>query len=67
MEGQARSPQTRLTLDRAAQDVAIAALLVAAKVQDTLKKLREIQIAAWQVQNIIEGGTGIGEGDLTVS
>ncbi|KAK4058602.1 RNA polymerase II C-terminal domain kinase beta subunit [Microbotryomycetes sp. JL221] len=52
--------------DFAYQDVSVAALLVAAKHQDTLKKLRDIQIAAWQVQNLLEGGNGIGEGD-TVS
>ncbi|GAA5919945.1 hypothetical protein JCM1841_000061 [Sporobolomyces salmonicolor] len=49
--------------DFAYQDVSLSALLVASKLQDTLKKLREIQIAAWQVTNILEGGTGLGEGD----
>ncbi|GAA5888972.1 hypothetical protein JCM5296_002761 [Sporobolomyces johnsonii] len=49
--------------DFAYQDVSLSALLVASKLQDTLKKLREIQIAAWQVTNILEGGTGQGEGD----
>ncbi len=44
-------------------DVAISALLSAAKLEDTLKKLRDIQIAAWAVSNMLEGGTGIGEGD----
>ncbi|GAA5992522.1 hypothetical protein JCM10908_000862 [Rhodotorula pacifica] len=44
-------------------DVSLAALLVASKLEDTLKKLRDIQIAAWQVGNLLEGGNGIGEGD----
>ncbi|KAM0792566.1 hypothetical protein ACM66B_005229 [Microbotryomycetes sp. NB124-2] len=48
------------------QDVSIAALLVAAKHQDTLKKLRDIQVAAWQVQNMIEGGTGQGDENSAV-
>ncbi|BGP38181.1 RNA polymerase II C-terminal domain kinase beta subunit [Rhodotorula kratochvilovae] len=49
--------------DFAYQDVSLATLLVASKLEDTLKKLREIQIAAWQVTNLLEGGTGMGEGD----
>lgn len=49
------------------QDVSLAALLVASKLEDTLKKLREIQIAGWQIINIVEGGLGTGEGDATVS
>ncbi|KAK4053150.1 RNA polymerase II C-terminal domain kinase beta subunit [Microbotryomycetes sp. JL201] len=52
--------------DFAHQDISVAALLVAAKHQDTLKKLGSIQIAAWQVQNMIEGGNGQGDGDSTV-
>ncbi|GAA5835791.1 hypothetical protein JCM9279_004647 [Rhodotorula babjevae] len=49
--------------DFAYQDVSLATLLVASKLEDTLKKLREIQIAAYQVSNLLEGGNGIGEGD----
>ncbi|TNY17144.1 hypothetical protein DMC30DRAFT_406654 [Rhodotorula diobovata] len=49
--------------DFAYQDVSLSALLVASKLEDTLKKLREIQIAAWQVSNLLEGGPGLGEGD----
>ncbi|BGP54095.1 RNA polymerase II C-terminal domain kinase beta subunit [Rhodotorula sphaerocarpa] len=45
------------------QDVSLACLLVASKLEDTLKKLRDIQIAAWQVQNLLDGGTGVGDGD----
>ncbi|GAA6001245.1 hypothetical protein JCM10207_007483 [Rhodosporidiobolus poonsookiae] len=45
------------------QDVSLSALLVASKLEDTLKKLRDIQIAAWQVANMMEGGEGRGEGD----
>ncbi|POY76697.1 hypothetical protein BMF94_0289 [Rhodotorula taiwanensis] len=45
------------------QDVSLAALLVASKLEDTLKKLRDIQVAAWQVQNLLDGGNGAGEGD----
>ncbi|GJN88349.1 hypothetical protein Rhopal_001314-T1 [Rhodotorula paludigena] len=48
------------------QDVSLSALLVASKLEDTLKKLREIQIAAWQVTNLLEGGNGMGEGDVAV-
>ncbi|ORY79710.1 hypothetical protein BCR35DRAFT_331959 [Leucosporidium creatinivorum] len=48
----------------ARDDVSLSALLVASKLEDTLKKLREIQIAGWQVLNLVEGGTGVGEGDL---
>ncbi|KAG0659513.1 hypothetical protein C6P46_005150 [Rhodotorula mucilaginosa] len=44
-------------------DVSLAALLVASKLEDTLKKLRDIQIAAYQVSNLLEGGSGLGEGD----
>lgn len=32
-----------------------------------MKKLREIQNAAWQVNNQLDGGTGLGEGDTAVS
>ncbi|BGP30294.1 RNA polymerase II C-terminal domain kinase beta subunit [Rhodotorula toruloides] len=49
--------------DFAYQDVSLSALLVSAKLEDTLKKLRDIQIAAWQVQNMMDGGSGVGEGD----
>lgn len=48
------------------QDVSLAALLVSSKLEDTLKKLREIQIAAWQINNILEGGPGTADGDTTV-
>ncbi|KAL8293199.1 hypothetical protein RQP46_000893 [Phenoliferia psychrophenolica] len=48
------------------QDVSLAVILSASKLEDTLKKLREIQIAGWQILNIIEGGPGTGEGDATV-
>lgn len=37
------------------QDVAIASLLVSSKLEDTLKKLREIQIAAYQIKAAQEG------------
>ncbi|KAI5480324.1 C-type cyclin [Pseudohyphozyma bogoriensis] len=47
-------------------DVSVAAILVASKLEDTLKKLREIQIAAWQISNILDGGPGTGEGDLNM-
>ncbi|KAM0753810.1 cyclin-like protein [Meredithblackwellia eburnea MCA 4105] len=47
------------------QDVSLATILVASKLEDTLKKLRDIQIAAWQVTNLLEGGAGTGEGDVT--
>ncbi|GAA6037000.1 hypothetical protein JCM8097_005502 [Rhodosporidiobolus ruineniae] len=50
--------------DFAYQDVGLAALLVASKLEDTLKKLRDIQIAGWQVLNMMDGGEGRGEGDL---
>ncbi|BGP23019.1 RNA polymerase II C-terminal domain kinase beta subunit [Rhodotorula toruloides] len=49
--------------DFAYQDVSLSALLVAAKLEDTLKKLRDIQIAAWQVHSMMDGGSGVGEGD----
>ncbi|SCZ94720.1 BZ3500_MvSof-1268-A1-R1_Chr12-3g04069 [Microbotryum saponariae] len=49
--------------DFAYQDVSLAALLVASKLHDTLKKLREIQIAGSQVNQIVQGGNGLGEGD----
>lgn len=52
---------------RASQDVSLSAILVAAKVEDTLKKLRDIQIAGYQVTNIMEGGQGTSEGDGSVS
>ncbi|GAA5882578.1 hypothetical protein JCM16303_002053 [Sporobolomyces ruberrimus] len=45
------------------QDVALSAILVASKLEDTLKKLRDIQIAGHQIANIMEGGTGQSEGD----
>ncbi|BGP14100.1 hypothetical protein JCM10213_002397 [Rhodosporidiobolus nylandii] len=51
--------------DFAYQDVSLSALLVASKLEDTLKKLRDIQIAAWQVLNMMDGGEGRGEGDLS--
>ncbi|GAA5862899.1 hypothetical protein JCM3774_006680 [Rhodotorula dairenensis] len=38
-------------------DVSLAALLVASKLEDSLRKLRDIQIAAAQVQHAFEGGT----------
>ncbi|GAA5971527.1 hypothetical protein JCM11641_000627 [Rhodosporidiobolus odoratus] len=50
--------------DFAYQDVSLSALLVASKLEDTLKKLRDIQIAAYQVLSMMEGGDGRGEGDL---
>ncbi|SCV68920.1 BQ2448_1940 [Microbotryum intermedium] len=49
--------------DFAYQDVSLASLLVASKLHDTLKKLREIQIAGWQVHQIVQGGNGLGQGD----
>ncbi|GAA5983186.1 hypothetical protein JCM5350_007911 [Sporobolomyces pararoseus] len=49
--------------DFAYQDVSLAAILVASKLEDTLKKLRDIQIAGYQIANIMEGGTGQSEGD----
>ncbi|GAA6060972.1 hypothetical protein JCM10212_006554 [Sporobolomyces blumeae] len=45
------------------QDVSLSALLVASKLEDTLKKLRDIQIAGWQIANVMDGGPGLGEGD----
>lgn len=42
-------------------DVSIASIWLASKLEDTLKKLREIQLAAWFVRNIQEGGNGLGE------
>ncbi|GAA5868924.1 hypothetical protein JCM8547_003224 [Rhodosporidiobolus lusitaniae] len=47
------------------QDVSLSALLVASKLEDTLKKLRDIQIAGWQMLNMMDGGDGRGEGDLS--
>lgn len=57
------TPPTAHPRARVQQDVSLSALLVASKLEDTLKKLREIQIAAWQVSNLLEGGPGLGEGD----
>ena len=37
------------------QDVAVASLLVSSKLEDTLKKLREIQVAAYQIKAAQEG------------
>lgn len=45
------------------QDVAIATLLVSSKLEDTLKKLREIQIAAYQVKAAQEGANAFAEPD----
>ncbi|MBW0476352.1 hypothetical protein O181_016067 [Austropuccinia psidii MF-1] len=42
-------------------DVSIAALWLASKLEDTIKKLREIQLVAWLIRNIQEGGNGLGE------
>ena len=41
--------------DVAVQDVSVACLLVSSKLEDTLKKLRDIQIAAFQVRAAHEG------------
>lgn len=41
------------------QDVSVGALLVASKLEDTLKKLREIQIAAHHVKIDQEGGSRV--------
>jgi CTD kinase subunit beta len=38
-------------------------LLVASKLEDTLKKLRDIQIAGYQIKSLQEGGSGQGEPD----
>lgn len=48
------------------QDVSIAALLVASKLEDTLKKLRDVQIAAYQVKAAQDGVTAIMEPDQQV-
>ncbi|KAG0149695.1 hypothetical protein CROQUDRAFT_653249 [Cronartium quercuum f. sp. fusiforme G11] len=42
-------------------DVSISALMLASKMEDTLKKLREIQMTAWVVRNIQDGGSGQSE------
>jgi len=47
--------------------VSLSAILVASKLEDTLKKLREIQIAGYQVANMMDGGSGQSEGDQSVS
>ncbi|GAA95604.1 uncharacterized protein L969DRAFT_92734 [Mixia osmundae IAM 14324] len=49
--------------DWAWQDVCIAATLAASKLEDTLKKLREIQIAAHSVLAMLEGRNGLTEPD----
>ncbi|GAA6011562.1 hypothetical protein JCM11491_004689 [Sporobolomyces phaffii] len=49
--------------DFAYQDVSLSAILVASKLEDTLKKLRDIQIAGYQVANMMDGGPGQSEGD----
>ncbi|GAA5904038.1 Ctk2p [Sporobolomyces salmoneus] len=49
--------------DFAYQDVSLSAILVASKLEDTLKKLRDIQITGFQIANMMEGGTGQSEGD----
>ena len=48
------------------QDVSIGALLVSSKLEDTLKKLRDIQIAAYAVRSIMDGGSGTAEPDTQV-
>jgi CTD kinase subunit beta len=45
------------------QDIAISTLLVSSKLEDTLKKLREIQVAAFQVKAAEEGLTSLAEPD----
>ncbi|PLW31308.1 hypothetical protein PCASD_13647 [Puccinia coronata f. sp. avenae] len=47
-------------------DVSIATVWLASKLEDTLKKLREIQLAAWLVRNIQEGGNGLGEPEPSI-
>ncbi|KNZ58039.1 hypothetical protein VP01_2009g2, partial [Puccinia sorghi] len=47
-------------------DVSIASVWLASKLEDTLKKLREIQLAAWLVRNIQEGGNGLGEPEVSI-
>ncbi|KAH9460013.1 hypothetical protein MJO29_003954 [Puccinia striiformis f. sp. tritici] len=47
-------------------DVSIATVWLASKLEDTLKKLREIQLAAWLVRNIQEGGNGLGEPEASI-
>lgn len=42
-------------------EVSISSLMLASKMEDTLKKLRDIQMTAWVIRNIQEGGTGQGE------
>jgi hypothetical protein len=49
------------------QDVCLSALLVASKLEDTLKKLRDIQIAGYQIKSLQEGGSGQGEPDAQAS
>jgi CTD kinase subunit beta len=48
------------------QDVCLAALLVSTKVEDTLKKLKDIQVAGFQIKSLQEGGSGQGEPDAQV-
>ena len=45
------------------KDVAVAAMLVSSKLEDTLKKLREVQIAAFQIKAAQEGVTALMEPD----
>ncbi|KAH8926016.1 hypothetical protein BT69DRAFT_1279234 [Atractiella rhizophila] len=45
------------------EHVAMAALLVSCKQEDTLKKTRDIQVAGHQLKSIVEGGKGTGEPD----
>ncbi|EFP77774.2 uncharacterized protein PGTG_03730 [Puccinia graminis f. sp. tritici CRL 75-36-700-3] len=47
-------------------DVSIASVWLASKLEDTLKKLREIQLAAWLVRNLQEGGNGLGEPEPSI-
>ncbi|KAH9814727.1 cyclin-like protein [Melampsora americana] len=47
-------------------EVSISSLMLASKMEDTLKKLRDIQMIAWLVRNIQEGGTGQGEPEMSL-
>ncbi|KAK9900085.1 cyclin-like protein [Cystobasidium minutum MCA 4210] len=47
----------------AVQDMAVATLLVSSKLEDTLKKLRDIQIAAYQIKAAQDGTNAFAEPD----
>ncbi|EGG08838.1 uncharacterized protein MELLADRAFT_115914 [Melampsora larici-populina 98AG31] len=47
-------------------EVSISSLMLASKMEDTLKKLRDIQMTAWVIRNIQDGGTGQGEPEPSI-